>query len=115
MKHSEYVETIKGLATKTGKDLLIREGAKMVPFLFTGPFGFIGTMLAGKVMEILIREGEFAAFFKYMDLRSDSLAKGFEAAMLYNHKMQQEGTDEQKKDAEKKLEDALRAFISLKN
>lgn len=113
MKHSDYVNALKEVAMKTGKDLLVREGLKALPIFFTGPLGIIGTKLAEKVMEILIREGEFAVFFTYIDLRVDAQGKDFSEAAMKNYQVQQTGTAEEKAQAEKELINSFKNFVKL--
>jgi hypothetical protein len=113
LKNSDYVEAVKQSAFKIGKELLIREGLKSLPFLFTGPFGFVGTMITEKVMEVLIREGEFAVFFKYIDMRVDSQGSDFSKAAMENYRIQLLGTEAEKIEAEKKLIIAFKSFVKL--
>ncbi len=66
------------------------------------------------VAENAIEEAEMRIFFEYIDFRTDIQAKEFEAAMIYNHTIQKIGTDQEKKDAEAKLTDALNKLVSLR-
>lgn len=113
VKHSDYVNAIKSVAMKTGKDLLVREGLKHLPFLFVGPLGPLGNKIVEKIMEILIREGEFAVFFKYIDLRVDGQGKDFSDAAVRNYHAQTNGTPEEKAKAEAELIEAFKKFAKL--
>lgn len=112
-KHSDYVNAIKSVAMKTGKDLLVREGLKRLPFLFAGPLGPLGNKIVEEIMEILIRESEFAIFFKYIDLRVDSQSKDFSDAAVRNYHAQMSGTPEEKAKAEAELIQAFKNFAKL--
>lgn len=113
MKHSDYVNALKAAAFETGKNLLRREGLKHLPFLFSGPLGIIGNKLVEKIMEVLIKEGEFAIFFKYIDLRVDAQARDFSNAALKNYRTQISGTPEEKAKAEVELIVAFKNFVKL--
>lgn len=115
MKHSEYVTIIEGFGKKAIKDALIKVAIKQLPFLMTGPWNFVLVKIVTKLAEELADQGEIAVFFKYVDFRTDIQAKDFEAAMIYNHTIQQIGTEDEKKIAEQKLKDALTLLVSLKS
>ena len=115
MKHSEYVTIIEGFGKKAISDALIRVAVKQLPFLATGLWNYALIKLAIKLAEELVKQGEIAIFFKYIDFRTDAQAKDFEAAMLYNHTIQQIGTPEEKKHAEEELVKALHDLVSLKS
>lgn len=114
MKHSEYVTIIEGFGKKAISEALIKVAVKNLPFFATGPWNYVLVKLASKLAEELVKQGEVAIFFKYMDFRTDAQAKDFEAAMLYNHTMQTIGTEQEKKDAELKLKNALIKLVHLR-
>lgn len=111
MKHSEYVEIAKGIGEKSLKKALIGSVLKYAPFMATGFLNPILVKLAEVLAREMIKQGELAIFFQYVDFRGDAQAKDFEAAMIYNHKMQIEGTDQEKAYAEKKLQLALSNLV----
>lgn len=113
MKHSEYVEVIKNTAINLGKKTLMKALLTKVPFLFYGPFGVITELLIEKALVILIRETEFAVFFKYIDMRVDQQGKDFTEAALNNYRIQQNGTPEEKKKSEEELISKFKSFVKL--
>lgn len=114
MKHSEYVEIVKGLGTDALKKALLKGIIKNVPFLASGPWNYVLVKFVTWLAEKAAEEAEMRIFFEYIDFRTDVQAKDFEAAMINNHKIQQTGTEQEKKDAEKKLELALNNLVSLR-
>lgn len=114
MKHSEYVEILKGQGQQILKKVLLRVLLRKLPFLAFGP----ANVLTVKAVEWLVKEGveegEMRLFFAYIDLRSDQFAKEFESIMIRNHKIQQIGTDEDKKAIELELEEALDRLVNLR-
>lgn len=113
--HQEYVDIIKKSAVATGKKALVAALTKKLPFLFIPVVGPLVSLLAGKLVEILVRETEFAIFFKYIDLRVDAQGRSFSEAAIKNHKAQVSGTSEEKIKAEKELIEKFREFVVLKS
>lgn len=114
MKHSDYVEILKGAGKEALKKAIVGALVKNAPFLATGPWNYVLVKTAIWLAEKIIQEGEMAIFFQYIDFRTDAQAKDFEEAMINNHKAQHSGTDDEKKIAEKVLVDALNRLVSLK-
>lgn len=109
----EYIDAIKKAAIATGKSGLIKVLLIKAPFLFYPVIGPITELLLGKILEILINETEFAAFFLYMDVRISKQGKEFAEAAVNNYKVQQTGTDQEKKDAEKLLMEKFKPLIVI--
>ena len=115
MKHSDYVVILEGLGKKAVSEALIKVALKHMPLFALGPWNYVLVKIANAIAGELVKQSEMAIFFKYVDFRTDSQAKDFEAAMLHNHKIQIMGTPEEKKDAEEKLIVALNALAALKS
>ena len=114
MKHSEYIEIARGLGVKVLQKSIIGGVVKAIPFFALGLPNTILIKLASWLAEIIANQTEMMVFFKYIDYRTDSQAKDFEAAMIKNHQVQLTGTDQEKKDAEKILTDALYKLVNLR-
>lgn len=114
MKHSEYISIVTSLAKSQLASGVVDYAIFKLPFLATGPGNALLLKLAESLAEYMVKKGEIALFFKYIDFRTDQQAKDFEAAMLYNHTIQIIGTPEEKADAEKQLTDALRSLVNFK-
>jgi hypothetical protein len=109
----EYVSILKDSAGKMAKEVLRRELAKRLPFLF---FKFVNPfteILISHVVNILVRESEFAAFFAYIDLRVSAQGRTYQKAVLEHKKAQDSGTEEEKKRAEENLINAFRRLAIL--
>ncbi len=113
MKHSEYVEIVKGLGRDALKKALLNGAVKQLPFLALGPMNILTVKLVAWLSELAVEEAEMRVFFEYIDFRTSAQAKDFESAMIKNHTIQQIGTDEQKKLAEAELAEALNKLVSL--
>lgn len=113
MNYQEYVEAVKSTALTTAKKTLISALLKKVPFLFYGPFGAITTLAVEKALELLFKEAEFAVYFKYTDLRVDRQGLDFSRVAMENYKIQQTGTEDEKKKSEERLIACFKNFISL--
>ncbi len=114
MKHSEYVSIVQSYGAKALKNVLLKVAIKQLPFLASGPWNYLLVKLASKIAEVAAQEAEMRLFFSYVDFRTDSQAKDFEAAMIKNHIAQQTGTEDEKKKAEAELVVALNKFVSLR-
>jgi hypothetical protein len=115
VSHQEYVDAIKNTAVSTGKKVLIEYLTKQFPYLFIPVLGPVVSFVIGKLVEILVRETEFAIFFKYIDLRVDSQGRAFSQAAMNNYDAQKNGTPEEIKKAELELIDKFRKFAILKS
>ena len=113
--HQEYVEAIKKSAIATGKKALITYLTKKLPFLFIPVIGPIVSLVLEKVVEILIRETEFAIFFKYIDLRVDAQGRDFSEAAIKNFHVQKSGSPDEIAKAEKELIEKFKSFVVLGN
>ena len=114
MKHSEYVKIVKSLAQDSLKKALMKAVLKKLPFLVSGSMGIFTEKIIAKLAELAVEEAEMRIFFKYVDFRTDLQAKDFEQAMIHNYNMQLVGSDEEKKLATKRLEDALHKLVNLR-
>lgn len=115
MKHSEYIKVVTDLGKDTLKKAIMAGVVKQLPLLASGPWNFVLVKLTSWIAEQAFEEAEMRIFFKFIDFRTDIQAKDFEAAMLYNHTIQKIGTEQEKKDAEAKLTDALNRLVSLRS
>lgn len=115
MKHSEYVEIIKKTATDLAVKLILEELLIEVPFLFWGPVGPLTKLVVTKVVTKAYEKGEMLVFFKYIDMRVDAQGIAFTEAAIKNHQAQLNGTEDEKKLAEKNLIAAFKSFAKLSN
>ena len=111
--HQEYVDAVKKAAISTGKKALITYLTKKVPYLFVPVLGPVVSLLLGKVVEILIKETEFAIFFQYIDMRVDGQGRDFSEAVILNHKAHLSGDKDEIIKAEANLIKKFRAFVIL--
>ena len=114
MNYQEYVEAVKTTAIATAKKSLLTALLKKVPFLFWGPLAPLVNICVEKCIEILIRETEFGVFFLYTDFRVDRQGIDFAKVAMENHKIQQTGTEDEKRNSEKRLIDCFKQFISVR-
>lgn len=111
----EYVEVLKSTLVSMIKKSLLKALISKLPFLAWGPIGpFVG-LVVGKLAEIVVKETEVGLFCFFIDLRTNRQAGKFTEASIENWKIQQGGTDEEKKLAENKLIDSFREFVKLSN
>lgn len=113
MKHSEHIEIVKSYGALALKNVMIKWVVKTLPIFASGPFNYVLVKLATKFGKEAAEEGEMRVFFVYVDFRTDSQAKDFEAAMLKNHATQNNGSNEDKTNAEKELVTALNSLVHL--
>lgn len=111
--HKNFVDSLKTTAIKQGTELLVKALVKRFAFLSFGPFVFLLSFFITKLLEILIRETEYGIYFEYTDFTVDTQAIEYRNAIQKNSKIQMEGTDEEKKLAEKELFDAFKRFVKL--
>lgn len=111
----EYVEVIKNAFTTLAKQAAMRYLLSNLPFLAISWINPIASYFVGIVIEGIVVRGETAAFFLYIDMRVGQQAKDFEAAAYENYHAQQNGTPQEKKDAEANLKNKFRAFAVLTN
>ena len=113
MKHSEYVNIVKGFGENALKKAMMGAVIKQLPLFALGPWNYVLGRLAGWLAINMVEEAEMRVFFLNVDFRTSVQAKDFESAMVYNHTIQQIGTEEEKREAEKKLVDALNKLVTL--
>lgn len=104
----------KGLGQNILQKSIANGVAKSIPFFALGLPNTLLIKLATWLAGVIVDQAEMMIFFKYIDLRTDSQAKDFEAAMIKNHQVQMTGTDQEKKDAEKELTEALNRLVNLR-
>lgn len=115
MKHSDYIEIARGLGKNVLQKSIVNGVAKSIPFFALGLPNTLLIKFASWLAGVIAEQTEMMIFFKYIDLRSDIQAKDFEAAMIKNHNAQKTGTDQEKKNAEKELTEALNRLVSLRS
>lgn len=111
MTRDEYVAFLKSSALEIGKRAVLKSLASQVP-LFSGGFpAWVAGLIVGKVLEVLIQQSEFGAFFLYIDIRTNFQGQKFEEAALawYN------ASPEEKGKYEKEYLDSFYKFASLKS
>lgn len=113
MTHADYIESIKSSILKLGKEKVLEFIFSKLVFLSYGPLGILTSMIVDKVLTIFINEAETRLFFAYIDTRTNSQGLDFSDKAIANFKAQQNGTEDEKKIAEKALMDSFRNFASL--
>ncbi len=86
-----------------------------LPFLEIPPLDKITTLLLKTFYKKLADKIELVAFFEYIDLRVSRQGKEYVQAKREGYEIELNGTDEQKKAAEKKIIDTFRAFVKFTN
>lgn len=115
MSRAEYAEAIKSAALKMGDKLVMNYLASQFSWISLPLVNPIVAFIVSLILKIAIKETEFGLFFTYIDLRTQSQSKDFEAAVLRNSIIQKNGTAQEKANAEAELVKAFRAFIKFTN
>lgn len=115
MTHDAYVKmmksTLSGLVVKSAVAWIAGQAA----FFALGPVQTILTLIISKIVEIIFNHTEMAVFLNYIDTRVDAQGKEFSEAAIANELAQKSGTPEQKEQARKRLMDATKSFVMLRN
>jgi len=115
MNREVYVDLLKSTALDLGKRFVMQYLVAKIPFLALPIINPLAAFVVGYILKIAIRESEFAAFFLYIDLRTNKQGVAFVDAAAANRIAQETGTPEQKAVAEKALIDSFRAFAKFTN
>ena len=115
MNRQQYVDMIKSVVLRLTLNSTLLILKTELPFLNAPIIRQITEFFVEYVLKIMINKTEMAAFFMYIDLRVSAQGREFEAAALNNFKVQQNGTPEEKANAEKILIDSFRALIKFSN
>lgn len=111
MNRDEYVETIKQAALTTGVKLVMAYIIGMQPVLGTPFFKTITEWFVTRILNIAIIKTELGAFFLYIDFRTSAQGRAFFDAAIKNKLVQKNGTEREKKDAEKAVIDSFRTLV----
>lgn len=111
MTNEEAVSIAKSEFIKIGKGVLFNALSTYIPFFKIPPFSTIANMVIEKALNILANDTETGIFFLYINFHVDAQGRAFMEAAIANTKVQKEGTDAQKKQAEENLKNAFRALI----
>lgn len=115
MTRDQYVEALKSAALDMGRKLVMDWLVAQLPWIAWKIPNVIAGFVVSQVLKIAIRETEFGLFFLYIDLRTSSQGRSFEAAALRNREAQTKGTPEEKARAEAELISSFRAFVKFTN
>jgi hypothetical protein len=113
MNRKEYSDIIRNAAFKIILDATIKKIIETIPFFSLGIPGYFLRLIAGKFLGIVFDLIEMEVFFLYTDMRTSLEQNDFEKAALRNIVAQQNGTDQEKKDAEANLINSFRKFAKL--
>lgn len=118
VSRKEYVEAAKAAFLKLGKEQAIKVLSKKLiaagfGFLLAGPFATILPWVVDHVLVAAIEEGDTGIFFVYIDFRVGSQERDFSDAAMNYYRVQQNGTEAEKHEAEEKLIVAFDDFIKF--
>lgn len=116
MTHEEAVQLIKGQFTSISGRVL-KTALLSTPFAFleTPPLSLITNKIIDWALGVLAKDAETGAFFVYTNFNVNQQGAEFMKAVIENQKMQQLGSEDEKKIAEEKLKDAFSKLIVLSN
>lgn len=109
----EYVSAMKSAYVSIATRLTLAWVASAAPWAATGIVGSILESLARSLHSFLAEKSEMGVFFKYIDTRVGEQSDDFESAAFENHKIQQSGTEEEKRNAEENLWNKFKPFAQL--
>ena len=113
MKRDEYIVLVKDAAVKIGTKALMNALVSRFAFIGLPFFNPVIGMIVGQLVSILVKETEFRLFLEFVDFRINTQAKEFENAAKEYSRIQKDGTDDQKKNAEQKLISSFRRFAKF--
>ncbi len=113
MKSSDYTQIIKKAFINFGIVEVSKYVAKQIPWLFLPIFSPITNLIISKIVFILVEKTEVGLFFLYTDMRVDQQGRNFSDAVMNNHRLQLEGTEDEKKQAEHELMVSFKTFASF--
>ena len=113
MKSKEYSEIIKKTFIDIGTKEVVSFATKNLPFLFLPIFNPISKYIINKVIVVLVEKTEVGLFFAYTYLRVDQQGRNFSDAAMNNHRVQLEGNEDEKKQAESDLISSFRTFAKF--
>ena len=113
MTREETAAHLKEAALSIGKTVVMQILVQRFAFMGLAFVNPIVGLLVGYVLGIAIKETELGLFFNYIDMRTGNQMNEFETAEMTNFKVQQNGTTEEKANAEKILLDKFRSFARL--
>lgn len=113
MNRQEYVDAIKtqliNRSIKSAYSYLISK----IAFLAWGPLAPLIKLVLERILKIFIYKTELAMFFKFVDLRTSEQGRAFSEALINNHKVQEHGSEEEKKIAEENLKNTFDNLVKL--
>jgi hypothetical protein len=116
MTNEEAVQLIKNQFTSiSGRVLKAAILTTPLSFLETPPLSFITNKIIDWATGVLAKDGEIGAFFLYTNFNVNQQGADFMKAVIENQRMQQMGSEDDKKISEQKLKDAFARLIVLSN
>lgn len=113
MTHQEYIDSIRASALNFGKEAVINYIKSKAPFFLIPVLNPITSLIVSKILEILLKETEFAAFFYYIDTRTSHQGELFAQMAYRNYIAQQFGSEIEKKIAQENLENAFKTLVKF--
>lgn len=111
LSRDDYAKVVKSTFVQLSKKFVIEQLLKQFAFLAWGPFGPLISLFVEKILTIAVSNAETRIFFLYVDFRTHQQGKVFSEAAIKNFIIQQNGTEEEKHEAEKKLISAFNDFV----
>ena len=115
MTFDDYIKQAKAFILKRAVKQVFKILVTKLPFLSWGPVGPLVQFLLKIVIKLAIYETDMSIFFLYTDVRVNAQGREFYQAAEDNMRVQKEGTEQEKKDAEKFLIDSFRNLVKLSN
>lgn len=109
----KYIEAVKAAFFSIAKKNLVNYLMSFGPFMAWGPIPLLISMFAERILSKAFEGAETIIFFKFVDFRVAIQNEKFTAAAIRNYEAQQNGTKEEKDEAEKELIKAHDDFVKL--
>lgn len=110
MNREQYAELMRSTALQAGSRSVMAYLASQSSFFTLPIVNPVVGFFVSTIIRIALERGELALFFYYIDMRVSRQGREFEEAAVKNLEAQKNGTDEEKKIAEKNLVDKFRAL-----
>lgn len=111
----EYVEILKSAFVTISVKIVLAGITSAFPFFGSKFFIFLLDAIFRKFFNWFSNKSELSAFFYFIDTRVGKQGREFEDAAYKNREAQENGTKQQKIDAENNLWDKFKILVSLKS
>ncbi len=115
MKFEKYLESLKRETSKDISRSAVTYLIKKYAWMSFGPISMILNFVVTKLVDIIIYNTQLAVYFKYIDFRVDEQGQDFHNAIIKNMNAQENGTEQDRINAEKNLKAAFAHLVKLSN